>query len=185
MERKASESVKRFVVNAVLLFILLIPLAAFGYLVIREMVKQRTEIRIETDTIIEIHHDTLYSEPVEIEKYRYIVRYVTDTVYSVTDSQPVIAEIPITQKKFVDTLLTSDSDTVSYTAFVSGYQHTVDSVFVAVAKRNTTVVTTVTKREKSRKFGVGTSCGMYAGYDLAHRQFGTGLGVMLGMTYNF
>ena len=183
MERK--ESLKRFAVNAALLFIMLIPLALFGYLVLREMVKQRVEIRVETDTIINTIHDTLRSEPLEIEKYRYIVRYVTDTVYSVTDSQPVIAEIPITQKKFVDTLLTSDSDTVSYIAFVSGYQHTVDSVFVAVAKRNTTVVTTVTKREKSRKLGFGTSAGVYAGYDLAHGKFGTGVGIMVGMNYKF
>jgi len=185
MERKASESVKRFVVNAVLLVILLIPLAAFGYLVIREMVKQRTEIRIETDTIIEIHHDTLYSEPVEIEKYRYIVRYVTDTVFTSSDSTPVLADIPITQKKYVDTLVTSDSDKVSYTAYVSGYRQSLDSMFVSVARRNTTVVQTVTKQERLRRFGFGTSCGLYAGYDLSHRQFGTGVGVMLGMNYNF
>lgn len=183
MKRKISESVKRFFVNAFLLLIMLIPLASFGYLILREMVNERVEVRT-TDTIIEIHHDTLYSEPVEIEKYRYIVRYVTDTVFTTADSVPVVAEIPISQKMFVDTLRT-DSDTLSYTAYVSGYRQSLDSMFVSVARRNTTVVQTITKQERRRRFGFGTSCGLYAGYDLSHRQFGTGVGVMFGMNYNF
>lgn len=184
MKRKISESVKRFFVNAFLLLIMLIPLASFGYLILREMVNERVEVRTETDTIIEIHHDTLYSEPVEIEKYRYIVRYVTDTVFTSSDSVPVVAEIPISQKMFVDTLRT-DSDTLSYTAYVSGYRQSLDSMFVSVARRNTTVVQTITKQERQRRFGFGTSCGLYAGYDLSHRQFGTGVGVMIGMNYKF
>ncbi|MBO7054876.1 MAG: hypothetical protein J6W37_05785 [Bacteroidales bacterium] len=184
MKRKISESVKRFCVNAFLLLIMLIPLASFGYLILREMVNERVEVRTETDTIIEIHHDTLYSEPVEIEKYRYIVRYVTDTVFTSADSLPVVAEIPISQKMFVDTLRT-DSDTLSYTAYVSGYRQSLDSMFVSVARRNTTVVQTITKQERRRRFGFGTSCGLYAGYDLSHRQFGTGVGVMIGMNYKF
>lgn len=184
MKRKISESVKRFFVNAFLLLIMLIPLASFGYLILREIVNERVEVRTETDTIIEIHHDTLYSEPVEIEKYRYIVRYVTDTVFTSSDSVPVVAEIPISQKMFVDTFRT-DSDTLSYTAYVSGYRQSLDSMFVSVARRNTTVVQTITKQERRRRFGFGTSCGLYAGYDLSHRQFGTGVGVMIGMNYKF
>lgn len=69
-----------------------------------------------------------------------------DSVGRVTDS--VTVELPITQKWYGDS---------TYTAWVSGYNPTLDSIYVY--PRHETVTITNTLRQKPRRWGLGVSAG--------------------------
>lgn len=75
--------------------------------------------------------------------------------------QPVV--IPITQKVY------KDSD---YTAYVSGYKPTLDSIYVRHK------VTTITIKQKARRWNVGVS----AGYGMTPKGFQPYVGI--GVTFN-
>lgn len=60
----------------------------------------------------------------------------------------VSVEIPITQKRYEDS---------TYTAWVSGYNPTLDSIYVY--PRHETVTITNTIRQKPRRWGIGVSAG--------------------------
>ncbi len=176
---KKSAKIVSFIAS---ILIVLVSMIALVTLCVEQVVKSRCNDTVKTDTIIEYRYDTIYSDPIEIEKYRYLVRVEHDTVLT-TDSVSVIAEIPIEQKKYASDLYsTSLNDTISYVAYVSGYRASLDSVRLFCRDYNQTLVRTITK---NKKWNFGITAGLYTGYDLAHQNFGTGVGILAGLTYNF
>lgn len=136
-----------------------------------------------TDKAVEVHRDTIrtifvdtipYYKP--IPKDSVVVRYITerlpvvdssvDKVDSSVDS--VAVEIPITQKVYEDS---------AYTAWVSGYQPSLDSL-ILYPKRE---VVTIVEREKPKRWSIGVT----AGYGITMQgspQFEPFIGI--GLTYN-
>ncbi len=144
-----------------------------------------------TDTVRVTVVDTVtYRQPVPVDSV--VVRYVTkvlkavepaaDATSTVVDSTLVVAEsqhtgrtdsvaveIPITQKKY---------ETEDYTAYVSGYEPNLDSIFVY----RKTITETVTPAEKPKgslkdRFGFGLVLG--AGYGTIHKQADVFVGTCL------
>lgn len=137
---------------------------------------------LHTDTVRVTVTDTVtYRQPVPVDSV--VVRYVTkvlkavepaadatgavvDSTLVATESQhtgqtdSVAVEIPITQKKY---------ETEDYKAYVSGYEPSLDSIFVY----RTTIRETVTMSENRKtrwhdRFGFGLTVG--AGYGTIHKQ---------------
>ena len=136
----------------------------------------------EPDTLRVVVYDTIpYYKP--IPKDSVVVRYITerlpivdssvdkvdssvDKVDSSVDS--VAVEIPITQKVYEDS---------AYTAWVSGYQPSLDSL-ILYPKRE---VVTIVEREKQKRWSVGVA----AGYGITMQgspQFEPFIGIVV--TYN-
>lgn len=92
----------------------------------------------------------LYPTPVDSVVVRYVTERlptVRDTVHSIfIDS--VAVEIPITQKQYADS---------TYTAWVSGYKPSLDSIYVY--PRHDVVTITNTIRLKPKRWGVGLNVG--------------------------
>lgn len=74
---------------------------------------------------------------------------LTSSVHSIcTDS--VSVQIPITQKQYADS---------TYTAWVSGYHPTLDSIFVYPRREVITITNAIREREKPKRWGVGLNVG--------------------------
>lgn len=108
---------------------------------------------ITSDTIRVTVIDTipyLYPTPVDSVVVRYVTEHlptVRDTVHSIfIDS--VAVEIPITQKQYADS---------TYTAWVSGYKPSLDSIYVY--PRHDVVTITNTIRLKPKRWGIGLNVG--------------------------
>ena len=136
-----------------------------------------------TDKVVEVHRDTIrtifvdtipYYKPIPRDSV--VVRYITerlpvvdssvDKVDSSVDS--VAVEIPITQKVYEDS---------NYTAWVSGYKPSLDSLRIY---RQTQTITIV-EREKPKRWSIGVT----AGYGITMQgslQLEPFIGI--GLTYN-
>lgn len=120
--------------------------------------KYRTPTQlISTDTIVVHHWDTIaISKPTE--HIRYVQRW--DTIHSVqlvymdTNEEPQ-AIIPIEKAIYHDS-----TSTAQYTAYVSGYKASLDSI--AISCLQTSTIITNTERIKSSRFGVGIQLGVGA-----------------------
>jgi hypothetical protein len=111
---------------------------------------------VVSDTTRVVVYDTIkIVKP--IAKDSVVVRYVTeavrvvDTTETVTDSIKVgtdctLFEIPITQKVYEDS---------TYTAYVSGYKPSLDSIMVYPTKE----VQTIVKKTKPKRWGIGVQVG--------------------------
>lgn len=120
--------------------------------------KYRTPMQlISTDTIVMHHWDTIaISKPTE--RIRYVQRW--DTIHSVqlvyidTNEEPQ-AIIPIEQSIYHDS-----TSTARYTAYISGYKASLDSI--AISCLRTSTIITNTERIKPSRFGVGIQLGVGA-----------------------
>ena len=120
--------------------------------------KYRTPTQlISTDTIVIHHWDTIaISQPTE--RIRYVQRW--DTIHSVqlvyidTNEEPQ-AIIPIEKAIYHDS-----TSTAQYTAYVSGYRASLDSI--AISCLQTSTIITNTERIKPSRFGVGLQLGVGA-----------------------
>jgi hypothetical protein len=134
------------------------------------------EHRIEgttADTIVIERWDTMFVEkPTEI--IRYLTRIDTITITTIDTNgnlTPSTGIIPI------ETMIYADStDKMQYTAFVSGFRASLDSICVNCFE--TERIITKIEREKTRKFGIGVQIGIgmstkgfvpYAGLGVQYR----------------
>lgn len=85
----------------------------------------------------------------------------------VADSDSVAVEIPITQKRY---------DGENYSAWVSGYEPSLDSIFVS----QRTDVVTIREKKPPNKWHIGVQCGV--GYTFKSKQFEPFIGV--GLSYS-
>jgi hypothetical protein len=85
----------------------------------------------------------------------------------VADSDSVAVKIPITQKRY---------DGENYSAWVSGYEPQLDSIFV----RGRTDVITIRETKPPNKWHIGVQCGV--GYTFKSKQFEPFIGV--GLSYS-
>ncbi|MCQ2607756.1 MAG: hypothetical protein MJ197_03615 [Bacteroidales bacterium] len=139
-----------------------------------------TNEAVKLDTITVVMHDTVISVQPK-ETVRYVYRTKIDTLRTI-DSIPIAVEIPIETAQFTDTL-TNENDTISYNAFVSGYQPILDSLQVFYNKHEHTIIQTIPQKPKRWHWGI--TSGYFIGYDISHKQVANGLGVCVGMNYMF
>lgn len=85
----------------------------------------------------------------------------------VADSDRVAVKIPITQKRY---------DGENYSAWVSGYEPSLDSIFVS----QRTDVVTIREKKPPNKWHIGVQCGV--GYTFKSKQFEPFIGV--GLSYS-
>ncbi len=85
----------------------------------------------------------------------------------VADSDSVAVKIPITQKRY---------DGENYSAWVSGYEPSLDSIFVS----QRTDVVTIREKKPPNKWHIGVQCGV--GYTFKSKQFEPFIGV--GLSYS-
>lgn len=133
-----------------------------------EQVISTVEVR-DTLYIDKIVHDTI---PKLV--YKEIKDIKIDTLYSV-DSIQVPVYIPIEQSIYSNTV-----DSIEYTAYVSGYKSSLDSIYFKYKYPiiTNTITNTITKKDKFN-FGVG----LYGGYSPIYKNFDVIFGV--GIQYNF
>lgn len=122
----------------------------------------------EPDTLRVVVYDTIpYYKP--IPKDSVVVRYITERLPVVDSSVDSVAvEIPITQKVYEDS---------AYTAWVSGYQPSLDSLRIYQQTQTITIV----ERDKPKRWSIGVTagCGMSMHGSLRFEPF-----VGIGLTYN-
>ena len=103
-------------------------------------------------TRVTIIDTILYKHPVPVDSI--VVRYVTERLPAKRDTMQigctdsVDVEIPITQKRYADS---------TYTAWVSGYNPTLDSIHIY--PRHEVITITNTIRQKPKRWGVGLNVG--------------------------
>lgn len=102
------------------------------------------------DTLIV--HDTIIKPEIKdsmIVRYTQVILPVAGPEIHTTDTlrDSVMVEIPITQKIYQDSV---------YTAYVSGYDATLDSLYI----RHKIIKETITIREKAHRWGVGIQGGV-------------------------
>lgn len=103
-------------------------------------------------TRVTIIDTILYKHPIPVDSV--VVRYVTERLPAKRDTMQigctdsVQVEIPITQKRYADS---------TYTAWVSGYNPTLDSI--RIYPRHDVITITNTIRQKPKRWGVGLNVG--------------------------
>lgn len=119
--------------------------------------------RITTnDTVVVVVKDTVkIVQPKEV--FRYITHTVIDT-FNYNDSAGNIAavEIPLECAVYSDTAILNQSDTLGYTAYVSGYRSNLDSISFCLSKTDKYITKTV---EKKKRWGIGVQAGVGVGYN--------------------
>lgn len=157
---------KKYITIGVVLVLLA---ALLGYLVGSATQWQETK----QDTVRVVKHDTIpYYQPVP--KDSAVVRYITKVLYTAgkpqntenqngdsiamlpVDSDSAAVVIPITQKKY---------ETEDYRAYVSGYEPSLDSIFVYRKQIETTITQTKVKRPR-----VGFGLVVGGGYGLLNKR---------------
>ncbi len=122
----------------------LIVLLVFDFCKSNQHVCERNAPSAKIDTIV--IHDTLHiAKPISVESA--VVRIDTIRVKDANDTIYISAPIPITQMRYTDS---------TYTAWVSGYSPSLDSIYV-YPKRE---IITTTIRPKPRRWGVGVHGGV-------------------------
>lgn len=122
----------------------LIALLVFDFCKSNRHVCERNAPSAKIDTIV--IHDTLHiAKPISVESA--VVRIDTIRVKDANDTIYISAPIPITQMRYTDS---------TYTAWVSGYSPSLDSIYV-YPKRE---IITTTIRPKPRRWGVGVHGGV-------------------------
>lgn len=122
----------------------LIVLLVFDFCKSNRHVCERNAPSAKIDTIV--IHDTLHiAKPISVESA--VVRIDTIRVKDANDTIYISAPIPITQMRYTDS---------TYTAWVSGYSPSLDSIYV-YPKRE---IITTTIRPKPRRWGVGVHGGV-------------------------
>ena len=170
------------VFNLALIVCLFVAVIAFiGACNVANKRKPNTKVVTKYDTVFVERFDTLFVE-VPTEKTRYVTRTIHDTLMT-TDSVLVEVEMPIETVEYRDTIATDSADVV-YTAWVSGYDASLDSLgFIVHSKfRQFNTTTTITQKRGGR-WGFGVTAGYFAGWDFVRNKFTNGLGLSVGLTY--
>lgn len=146
-----------------LLLLVGLAIALFAYLGGYKIAKHHFENNHEkvTDTLIVERWDTLIVEkPTEI--VRYVVRH--DTIRSVGNpNEPLKPQIVIIDDSTavvpIEQAVYSDStENARYTAFVSGFRASLDSISIECKSKETIITNTITKQP--RRIGFGVQCGV-------------------------
>lgn len=132
---------------------LLVVSVLFNIVLLVEKSSYGKQITTSDTTRVTIIDTIRYLHP--IPKDSIIVRYETlllptarDTSMQIGCTDSVRVEIPITQKRYADS---------TYTAWVSGYSPTLDSIYIY--PRHEVVTITNTIRQKPKRWGVGLNVG--------------------------
>ena len=167
----------------VLIFVFAVGLVAFGYQLAKHRYNKPFDIKVERDTVTVI--DTIphyYPKPVEVIKtktdYRWLTRVETSTD---TLHDSVLVAVPITSKHY-------GGD--QYDAWVSGYEPSLDSIFVYSETQY--VTETVTKSKPPNKWELDIIGGIdyntakqrytpYAGGELLYKPNRLQLGIRGGV----
>lgn len=146
---------------------------------IKEMYFPSDEIEIKTDTVVTEKHDTILltdTKPYTVIKYKTVV----DTLKT-TDSVKVPVEVPLSLQKYEGDTITDNNLKIHYRANVTGYRASLDSLWFAVERNDTTIYKEVTKYKKKRGFKVVPYVGY--GFNPIDRKFSPSIG--LAVTYQF
>lgn len=146
--------------------------------VLRSFVFKGTEEHIITTTDT-IFVDRTLIDTVPVIRYKKVVRHEIDTLYSV-DSIKVPIFVPISQTLYSKTIQT-DSDTISYRAYVSGYKTLLDSIRFDLRYQRYTNNTTIIQPRKHFYFSHGIQAGI--GYGIFNRK--PDLYIGYGVSFNF
>lgn len=157
-----------FIVLFGLLFI------SFGFNVYYVVKDKDVEIKEKITTVTKI--DTI-SDTVLVVKKEKVIKVIRDTLVNVefirdtVDTAKVVADIPIVQKEY--------SDDSTYTAWVSGYRPSLDSISI-YRKNISTNKETVIKKKDIHRFGIGPV--VYGGYTFGTKKLDYGVGI--GVSYH-
>ena len=94
-------------------------------------------------------------------------------VESLTADDTVEVLVPMEQKHYRDSL---------YDAWVSGYNPSLDSLHVYPVTK--VITTTITTREKTKRWGIGVQAGVGLQYGTIRKQMDVGPYVGVGISYN-
>lgn len=157
-----------FIVLFALLFI------SFGFNVYYVVKDKDVEIKEKITTVTKI--DTIMDTVLVVKKEK-VIKVIRDTLVNVefirdtVDTAKVIADIPIVQKEY--------SDDSTYTAWVSGYRPSLDSINI-YRKSVITNKETVIKKKDIHRFGIGPV--VYGGYNFGTKKLDYGVGI--GVSYH-
>lgn len=157
-----------FIVLFALLFI------SFGFNVYYVVKDKDVEIKEKITTVTKI--DTIMDTVLVVKKEK-VIKVIRDTLVNVefirdtVDTAKVVADIPIVQKEY--------SDDSTYTAWVSGYRPSLDSINI-YRKNISTNKETVIKKKDIHRFGIGPV--VYGGYSFGTKKLDYGVGI--GVSYH-
>lgn len=157
-----------FIVLFALLFI------SFGFNVYYVVKDKDVEIKEKITTVTKI--DTIMDTVLVVKKEK-AIKVIRDTLVNVefirdtVDTSRVVADIPIVQKEY--------SDDSTYTAWVSGYRPSLDSINI-YRKNISTNKETVIKKKDIHRFGIGPV--VYGGYNFGTKKLDYGVGI--GVSYH-
>ena len=157
-----------FIVLFALLFI------SFGFNVYYVVKDKDAEIKEKITTVTKI--DTIMDTVLVVKKEK-VIKVIRDTLVNVefirdtVDTAKVVADIPIVQKEY--------SDDSTYTAWVSGYRPSLDSINI-YRKNISTNKETVIKKKDIHRFGIGPV--VYGGYNFGTKKLDYGVGI--GVSYH-
>ena len=157
-----------FIVLFALLFI------SFGFNVYYFVKYKDVEIKEKMTTVTKI--DTIMDTVLVVKKEN-VIKVIRDTLVNVefirdtVDTAKVVVDIPIVQKEY--------SDDSTYTAWVSGYRPSLDSINI-YRKNISTNKETVIKKKDIHRFGIGPV--VYGGYNFGTKKLDYGVGI--GVSYH-
>lgn len=157
-----------FIVLFALLFI------SFGFNVYYVVKDKDVEIKEKITTVTKI--DTIMDTVLVVKKEK-VIKVIRDTLVNVefirdtVDTSRVVVDVPITQKEY--------SDDSTYTAWVSGYRPSLDSINI-YRKSVITNKETVIKKKDIHRFGIGPV--VYGGYNFGTKKLDYGVGI--GVSYH-
>ena len=157
-----------FIVLFALLFI------SFWFNVYYVVKDKDVEIKEKITTVTKI--DTIMDTVLVVKKEK-VIKVIRDTLVNVefirdtVDTAKVVADIPIVQKEY--------SDDSTYTAWVSGYRPSLDSINI-YRKNISTNKETVIKKKDIHRFGIGPV--VYGGYNFGTKKLDYGVGI--GVSYH-
>lgn len=158
---------------------LLIYAAGYSIPKILEIYKAKPIIE-KVDTILTEKHDTIILtniKPYTEIKYKKVV----DTLMN-EKHDTVLVEVPLSVKKYKGDTLSSNGMKVQYRANVSGYRASLDSLWFAVERNDTTIYKEVTVTKwKKKHWNYGIVGGV--GYGMVNQKPDCFIGV--GISYNF
>ena len=163
----------RFVKSVIIVLFALL-FISFGFNVYYVVKDKDVEIKEKITTVTKI--DTIMDTVLVVKKEN-LVKVIRDTLVNVefihdtVDTAKVVADIPIVQKEY--------SDDSTYTAWVSGYRPSLDSINI-YRKNISTNKETVIKKKDIHRFGIGPV--VYGGYNFGTKKLDYGVGI--GVSYH-
>lgn len=163
------------------IFIVALLIYAAGYTIPKVVEIYKNKPVEKVDTILTEKHDTIILtniKPYTEIKYKKVV----DTLMN-EKHDTVLVEVPLSVKKYKGDTLSSNGMKVQYRANVSGYRASLDGLWFAVERKDTTIYreTTITKWKNKKGFKIAPYAGY--GFNPIDRKFSPSIGVAL--TYQF